>query len=166
MSKSPSTPGRSRKKPQPPDLLLKVYQEILLVDGHPRLLVLVGNGFLEVLVSTLVKYKLKRGTSVSADSRTYTYSVKLTLLHEAGILTDKEFTTLDWYRSIRNRAAHEPLFRIETEDFAALGNPAYASLARLQSLTTDLVGQIWNKHYELFTPLFAEPSAISRSPAA
>ena len=150
--KSPPRP----KKASPPDLLFKVYEEIMVVDGHPRLVVLVGNGFLEILINTLVKHKLKRGKEVSADWRTYTYAAQLTLLYEAGFLTDKEFSTLDWYRSIRNRAAHEPLFDIDESDFARLGNPAYAGLDKLSRLTTDLVGSIWNKHHELFSPLFAD----------
>lgn len=166
MSKPTTKQKLRRKKALPPDLLLKVYKEILLVDGHPRLLVLVGNGFLEVLINTLVRHKLKRGEVAAADSRTYTYAVRLTLLHEAGVLTDKEFSTLDWYRSIRNRAAHEPLFYIEDQDFAALANPAYANATLLSRLTTDLVGSIWNKYAELFSPLFADRNAANHSKSA
>jgi len=153
-----TTPQSRRKKLPPPDLLFKVYEEITVVGGHPRLLVLVGNGFLEVLITALVKHKLKRGKEISSDSRTYTYGPQLTLLYEASILTDKEFKTLDWYRTIRNRAAHEPIFRMTEGDFAALANPAYADATKLLRLTTDLVGSIWNKHHELFSPLFADKS--------
>lgn len=148
--------AQRRKKPVPSDLFFKVFNEIVLVNDHPRLLVLVGNGFLEVLITALVRHKLKRGKEVASDSRTYPYSARLVLLFEAGVLTEKEFVTLDWYRSMRNRAAHEPLFWVEEADFAALGNPAYADLSKLPRLTTDLLGSIWNKHYELFSPLFAD----------
>ena len=51
--------ARKKKKPLPDDLLLKVFEEIFTVQGHPRLIVLVGNGFLEVLVNILVREKTK-----------------------------------------------------------------------------------------------------------
>ena len=143
-----------KNKKMPDDLLLQVFKEIGLVQGHSRLVVLVGNGFLEVLVNILVREKLKNGKRIQKDSRTYTYSVRLLLLHESGVINDKEFRTLDWYRDIRNRAAHEPLFTLNNSDFDALGNPSYSTIDSLFKLTTDLIGSIWNTNSELFSPLF------------
>ena len=143
-----------KKKPIPDDLLLQVFKEIFTVQGHPRLIVLVGNGFLEVLVNILVREKLKNGLKIQNDSRTYTYAVRLLMLHEAGIITDKEFRMLDWYRDIRNRAAHEPIFNVTIDDFKALNNSNYTTPDSLFDLTTVLMGAIWNKHHKLFSPLF------------
>jgi hypothetical protein len=139
---------------QPKDLLNKVFNEISVVKGHPRLIVLVGNGFLELLISILVKEKLKNGKKIYSDSRTYTYAIQLVMLHETGIITDTEYKTLDWYRGIRNRAAHEPIFEITTADLEDLGNPNYSEPDALLSLTINTITGIWNAYFALFTPLF------------
>ena len=76
------------------------------------------------------------------------------MLHEAGIITDKEYRMLDWYRDIRNRAAHEPIFIITIDDFKALDNPNYTTPDSLFDLTTNLLSAIWNTHHKLFSPLF------------
>ena len=103
-----------------------------------------------MLINILVLERLKKGEKV----KSFSYAVRLIMLHQAGIISDKEFLHLEWYKDIRNQAAHEPLFKITNESFIKLGNPSYSSPDKLLKLTTDLLGSIWNAHYELFTPSF------------
>jgi hypothetical protein len=152
----PAMPQKSPKQTAKSEALLyEVLQEVVLVQQHPRLLVLVAHGFIELLVNTIVEHKLKRGKRIASDSRTYPHSVKLVLLYETGIIKEKEYEAYDWYRGLRNKAAHEPLFTITEESFKPLDNPKYKKPEDLFQFSAALIGTLWNRHAEMLSPLFA-----------
>src|ERR1051325_9240377 len=75
-----------------------------------RSVVILGHGFLELLVNTLIDAKCKNAKKITANNRDCSHSANLVLLHELGLLSDESYSIFDWFRRLRNRAAHEPFF--------------------------------------------------------
>jgi hypothetical protein len=57
-------------------------------------------------MNALIINKAKNGKKISNDNRSYPYSSKILILHEIGVLSDEDFKVYDWFRKIRNKAAH------------------------------------------------------------
>lgn len=135
--------------------VLRFFRELNTVKNDARSLVLVTNGILELLIESLVRAKCKHFKRITEDNRTYPYSAKLVLLSELGILSDDEYRLFDWFRKIRNRAAHEALFELKENDFQKINPPEYRSPSKLYDICFGLVGSFWNKHVPIFGPVFA-----------
>lgn len=100
------------------NLLLGVMKELNELKGQPRLQLFVTHGFLELIVSILVRSKAKNGKKIQSDTRSYPYSSQILLLNEISVISDQEYKVLDWFRKMRNRAAHEALFKLTNNDLA------------------------------------------------
>src|SRR4051794_28612572 len=100
----------SRSGKNETDQDLKFFGQLRSVKGNPRILVLSTNGFLELLVNAVIDTKCKNGKKITSSNRDFSYSTKLLILNEVGLLPDGFYRILDWFRRIRNRAAHEPFF--------------------------------------------------------
>lgn len=98
------------------NLLLAVMKEISDLKNQPRLQLFITHGFLELIVNILIKERAKNGNKISSDTRSYPYSSQILILNELSIITDEEFKVLNWFRKMRNRAAHEALFKITDQD--------------------------------------------------
>jgi hypothetical protein len=85
------------------DTLLRFHVEISKVKDDERLLVLSTHGFHELLINTLIEAKCKHGILITSDSRGYTQSIKLVILHKLGLIEDDLFQILDWFRRLRIR---------------------------------------------------------------
>ncbi|HEY7090199.1 MAG TPA: hypothetical protein VH518_19030 [Tepidisphaeraceae bacterium] len=85
--------------------------ELDRVKDEPRLLVIITHGFIELAVNTIIDETCKDGKKIT-DSRDFTHSTRLTLLHEMGLLSDHHYVLLNWFRKLRNEAAHEPFFKL------------------------------------------------------
>lgn len=140
------------------DPIALFFREISKVKDDDRSLILVVNGFMELLVKSLIKVKCKNGKRILDDSRSYPYSIKLVILNEIGIITDSNFKVFDWLRKLRNDAAHDPFFELKTEDvtYLQLTGKKVDFFNGLQAM----IMIFWNEHSGLFFPIFA-PS-ISR----
>jgi hypothetical protein len=77
-------------------------------QGDPRLNVLVAHGLVELFVNTVIDAKCRNGKRITEDARGYPHSVRLVILNELGLLSDTQLTLYDWFRKLRNRAAHDP----------------------------------------------------------
>ena len=102
------------------NLLLGVMKELNALEGYPRMQVFITHGFLELLANTLIKKKAKNGKKIVKDTRTYSYSTQILILNELEIISDKEYEVLNWFRKLRNKAAHEALFQITYKDLSQI----------------------------------------------
>lgn len=154
--------------PLPGDPLMRFFQEIGRVRNDPRLLILVSHGVLELLVNNLIDLKCKNAKRIASDSRGFPHAARLLILNEIGVISDTQLRVYDAFRKLRNRAAHEPLFAIKTEDFAAFAEHS-RNPASLYLLCTALVGGLWNDHVPdlapRFLPSMADAVAAERAAA-
>jgi hypothetical protein len=137
------------------DLIIQVFKELSLVQGHTRLLVLVAHGFIELMVNALIDHHLKNSKKVTSDSRSYPHSTKLLLLNEIGIIDDQRYKVFDWFRKLRNKAAHQPIFRVTKNELSVIADKKYHDPEKLYEICVDLIGGLWNQHIPIFGPLFA-----------
>jgi len=127
--------------------------EIGRVKDEHRMLILVTSGFIELLVNALIDVHCKNHKKINASNRDYPLSVKLVLLHEMKVLSDGDFSNLNWLRMIRNRAAHDAFFEVTTGELSQL-KPEYSDPLTLHHLCLMIFGTFWNGHLEVFVPKF------------
>ncbi|GAG88789.1 unnamed protein product [marine sediment metagenome] len=140
------------------DQLIRFHKEIGRVKDDERLLVLVTHGFIELLLNVIVEAKCKRAKKIK-DSQDYPHSVKLVLLNEIGLINDCFFEILDWFRRLRNKAAHEPFFALSDSDRNYVNRtlesfPPGRATGGLPRFCTYIVGAIWNGHKDILMPVF------------
>ena len=140
------------------DQLIKFGKEIAKVKDNERLLVIVTHGFIELLLNVIIEAKCKRAKKIK-DSRDYHQSVKLVLLNEIGLIDDNLFKILDWFRRLRNKAAHEPFFTLSDSDSDYINKtlesfPPGEASGGLPSFCLQIVGVIWNPHRKILIPAF------------
>ena len=137
--------GLSRASDVPDDPLARFLQEITRVKDDQRLLILVSHGVLELFVNALVDAKCKNSKRITSDSRGYPHSARLIILNEIGVISDPQFEMYDWFRKLRNRAAHDPVFELRPEDLERLPED-HRNPARLERVCVSIVGGFWNAH--------------------
>jgi len=144
------------------DLILQVFKELSLVKDHSRLLVLVTHGFIELLVNALIDHHLKNSKKVTSDSRSYPHSTKLLILNELGLLEDQEYKVFDWFRKLRNKAAHQPIFNVTKSELSKIATEEFKDPENFYSLCVALIGGFWNQHVPIFGPKYA-PGAVGEN---
>ena len=140
------------------DQLIKFSREIARVKDNERLLVIVTHGFIELLLNVIIEAKCKRAKKIK-DSRDYPQSVKLVLLNEIGLIDDNLFKVLDWFRRLRNKAAHEPFFTLSDSDSDYINKtlksvPPGKAIGGLPRFCFQIVGMIWTPHRKILIPAF------------
>jgi hypothetical protein len=105
-------------------------------------------------MNALIINKAKNGKKISNDNRSYPYSSKILILHEIGVLSDEDFKVYDWFRKIRNKAAHEPLFNLKKEHLQNIKPIEYQEVEKFESICVDLMLRLWNQNIEILTPVF------------
>lgn len=140
-------------------LFIRVFCELWNVRDNDRLLVIVSHGFIELLVNTLVDAKCKTPKKVPRN-----HAARLVVLHEMGVIGDFRFKSLDWFRDLRNEAAHKPLFEVTQAEMAIqLKQATGAELATERATFTAnntyelcmmLVITLWSDHSKIFSPAF------------
>ena len=94
------------------ETLINLVEELDLVKDHPRMLVLVAHGFLELLINMMIEKNINNHKKIISDNRSYSHSTKLLILNEMGVISDKQYSVYDWFRKLRNKAAHRPIFHV------------------------------------------------------
>ena len=145
--------GRPELKPLS-DPFFEICRELSLVKDHSRMLVLVTSGLLELLINNLIEAKLKNGKRIMDDGRTYPYSSKLLILHETSVISDNQYRLFDWFRKLRNRAAHEAIFHITSSDLEKVADENFKDPKNFYNLCFHVFGGLWNEHVEIFSPIF------------
>jgi hypothetical protein len=134
---------------------MRVARELTRVADEPRMLVIVANAFLELLVNALIDAKCRHAKSISNNNRDFSYSIKLILLHEMGVLSDASFRRLDWLRRIRNDAAHKAFFSIGKSELSnIIAEATLRDPKRFDLVSWAIVGSLWNEHLDVFVPRF------------
>ncbi len=153
----------SQSKSEKNGMLSAFFQELAKVRDSQRLLVIVTHGFVELLLNAVIDVKCKHGKKkITSNSHDYSHSAKLVLLNELGLLDDRLYQILDWFRKLRNRAAHETFFQLIPSDMDFANSsmdrflpvkvePTVNDLDRFCKL---LVGTIWNNHLDVLVPIF------------
>ncbi len=137
-------------KQEPLNLLLS---EITRNRDNERSLVVVSHGVIELFVNTLIEAHCRNAKRIAEDTRGYPHSARLLILHELGVLTDREYEVYDWFRRLRNRAAHDPFFVVGKGDFGHLAE-GFRDPSKLWELCIDLVGGLWNQNIPALLPRF------------
>ncbi len=136
-------------------LAIQIMKELSIVKDHTRLLVLVTHGFIELLVNALADHYLKNSKKVTSDERSYPHSTKILLLNELGIIEDSQSKVFDWFRKLRNKAAHQPIFYVTKNDLKNLSPKKYRDPKNFYYFCFEFMGGFWNQHIPIFGPKFA-----------
>jgi len=159
---SPEDRARHEKLVAEPGI--QMISQIVRLKDEPRLLILVAHGFVELMVNALIDNKLKNAKRITSDGRGFPHSTKLLLLHEVGVLDDEQYRVFSWFRKLRNRAAHEPLFELTPQDLKALRAP-HSDPEHFHQTIQSLVLGYWNQHVELFGRVFIPSLHDSPAPS-
>ena len=145
--------------PNKNDPLIKIFRELDKVKSDHRSLVLVTNGFLELLVETLIRARCRNHKKILDDSRSYSYSAKLLLLNEVNAISDTSYRNFEWFRKLRNRAAHDPFFTVSVAELPDIADGQYALPKDIKAISVQLFAGFWNAHVDVFAPVFSPGTA-------
>lgn len=135
--------------------IIHAIKELERVKHEPRMLVIVTHGFIELMVNTLIDARCKNAKRISGSNRDYSHSVKCVLLHELGVLSDHEFNILDWFRKLRNEAAHKAKFKLTAERLDAFMMESHRDPSKFQSLCSVLLYDLLMAHTNELFPVLA-----------
>ncbi|HTR41431.1 MAG TPA: hypothetical protein VMH87_07415 [Pseudomonadales bacterium] len=151
----------AKQKTKPTRIIETFLNDLNSMVDRPRFQVILTHGVLELLVNTLIEHRCKNGEKIVGRTRDYPYSVKLVLLHEKGLISDRFYHHLDSLRDLRNKAVHEAQFTLTADMLTPF--KGVVSWGKLQKLDDPknfphLLGQtvftLWNTYVKLFAPIF------------
>lgn len=131
------------KKTKPQNVIAMYFYEMTSAKHNPRFKIIVTNGLLELFVNTLIELKCKNSKKI-LDRTDFTYSIKLILLHEKGLITDSLFQYIEAFRNLRNKAAHGSQFHLT----AAMLNPFKNMTAHLENFNLICYNLVFRLHQE------------------
>ncbi|NAZ48130.1 hypothetical protein GL178_18340 [Vibrio toranzoniae] len=132
------------------DYMLQVGDEIGLVKDNPRLLVIVSHSFVEMIVKTLSDHYLP-------EVKLKNHNQRLEKLRKEQVIDEFQFQVYDWFRDLRNKAAHTSIFRLNDSDFEPLIGLVKREQLGVQSFhlfSIKLISELWNKHLEILAPVY------------
>lgn len=128
------------------------FDALKAVKNDDRSLLLVTNGYFEILTDVLISAKCRNKKRILEDGRSYPYSVKLVILSEVGAIDIRLFQLLDAFRKLRNRAAHEAFFSVEVKDYQFFIDGAGYTPINLYACCSALCVAYWNHQVRIFGP--------------
>ncbi len=93
-----------------------VLAAVLGKVNDERSIIILTGGFIEFCLARLIEAKLKYHKKILSDTRSYPFSTQLILLNELSLISDKLFRSLDDFRKLRNKAAHDAIFKVSEKD--------------------------------------------------
>ena len=132
------------------DYMLQVGDEIGIVKDNPRLLVIVSHAFVEMMVKTLSDHYIPTVVLKNHNQR-------LEKLKKEKIIDDFQFSVYDWFRELRNEAAHTPIFRLSNEHYSPLRgivNNKDLKAECFHRFSLSLISELWNKNIEILGPVY------------
>lgn len=151
------------------DPLNLLLDEVRSCSAHPRTVVLVAHGIVELIVNTLVKAKCQNGKRILDNSRQYPHSAKAVILNEIGLFGNEELQLLDRFRKLRNDAVHTAQFAVLNDRVLAVKGdwpfqlphkqPADADQVNqnLVTLCLSILAQVWGRHIDDLSEIFKVP---------
>ena len=61
----------------------------------------------------------------------------------------------DWFRKLRNKAAHQPVFHVTKNELSVLKDEKHKDPTQFYDLCIELIGGFWNQHIPIFGSKFA-----------
>ncbi len=132
------------------NIMMKIFDEFGSVKGNDRHYILVINGFFEMLVNLLIKENLKGSSKIVKRH----YATRLLFIYTTNLITEDLYNALNVINKIRNRAAHNPLFKVEKSDLISL-NITYQNSFNFKQTCLEIFTYFWNAHSSLFSEKFA-----------
>ena len=124
---------------------LKGIEEFSL-EKNERAAVILAFSMLEQFVSDLLKIKCKHPEGY----KNLSVSVKISLLHDIGEISNNEYESINWLRRQRNKAAHKPGYKVDRSGIQKKWiAPLLEKMDLLQSYLITAVGGFWNRHPEM-----------------
>jgi hypothetical protein len=147
---------------EPTSFMHKVLKELAEEQHNHRHCVMLMHGFIELLINALIEAKCRNAAKIVSNNRDYPHSVKLLLLHELRVISDSQYKMYDWFRKLRNRAAHAALFEITNEDLQRFRQTSFEHPDQFAVLCVDIFIDLWNSHIPLFAPKFSPAVMIPK----
>lgn len=133
------------------NLILQITKELYTYKGSHRMQIFITHGYLEMLMNVLIRNKSKNKNKYKRHS----YGIKIMILNEIGVLSDQDYLVYDWFRGLRNQAAHQPIFKLQKEHLKNIKPKKFQNLDEFHSLCVDLIFRLWNSNINIITPVFA-----------
>ncbi len=130
--------------------LIPLFHKLGKAEDDDLKLIILVNTFLELLVNILIKERVKNKSKI-VNGNEYTYSIKLVILNEKNIIDDILFRDIDTLRKIRNKAAHEPVFKLNNDDIKDL---QLGKIEKLYDSCITIIGTLWNRNKNTFMKYF------------
>lgn len=130
--------------------LIPLYHKLGEAEDDDFKLIILANTFLELLVNILIQERVKNKNKIVSGSE-YTYSIKLVILNEKNIIDNILYRHIDTLRKIRNKAAHEPVFKINSDDIKDL---PIRENEKLYDGCITIIGTLWNRNKDTFMKYF------------
>lgn len=129
--------------------LIPLYRKLDEAKNDDLKLVILAKTLLELMINILIIERTKNEKIIKNNE--YTYAIKLVILNEKNIINDKVFKFLDAFRKIRNKAAHEPVFKLEDADLRDL---PIRKNEKLYDVCITMIGTLWNQNKDIFIQYF------------
>jgi len=118
---------------------------LLPVRERERVLLILTVGYVELLVNCLAK---EHGITGAPNPHQ-----KINKLLAAELIDSELHNLLGWIRKLRNKAAHDPFFRLKSQDVQHL--PSYWSDPQhFEHVCKGICGSLWNRHGATFDKVF------------
>jgi hypothetical protein len=149
----------------PHDQIYYVLRTLSTFKSVPWILVLMTTGLVELLLNQLIRYRCKNHKIILKSNREYPLSVKTVLLHEAKVISDDLFNDLEWFRKLRNKAAHNPFFILDTDDLKRFKRRKFKNPYHFNLICVQLITDILLTDQEIFSKQFPKFKWNIQSPA-
>jgi hypothetical protein len=137
---------------------------ILRIDKSvPWILVLITGGLIELLLNQLVRFRCKHYKKVLKSNREYPLSVKIVLLHETKVISDELFADLEWFRKLRNEAAHNPFFILSANDLKRFTRRKFQNPKHFNLICQQLIIDLLLSDQEIFSKQFPRLNWIKKT---
>jgi hypothetical protein len=132
---------------------MRVMQELNHVKDEARLVVIIAHGFIELMINTMIDRRCRNAKKITDDHRIFPHSAKLTLLNEMGVLSDHHYTLLNWFRNLRNDAAHKPFFKLTTDRLDVFDKPEHRDVSKFDKTCNMILIDLWKSHDLIIGPV-------------
>jgi len=130
--------------------LIPLFHKLGDAENDELKLIILSNTILELLINILIQERVKNKNKI-VNGNEYTHSIKLVILNEKKIIDDDLFNAINIIRKLRNKAAHEPVFKLSKDDIKDL---PIRQNEKLYDGCMTVITVLWNQNKDTFTKYF------------
>ena len=149
----------------PHDQIFYVIRTLITFKSVPWILVLITSGLVELLLNQLIRFRCRNHKRILKSNREYPLSVKIVLLHETKVISDELFYDLEWFRKLRNEAAHNPFFVLDRNALKRFKRRKYQNPHHFNLVCVQLITDIMLTDPKIFIKQFPKFKEILEPPA-